>query len=75
MEIKKCQFVQPVEKRYSTGLYRGMFNEDVTFQFEVWRSPDAVANKAVSIFDPNPTNQKVGSSSLSGHAIKFHLTD
>jgi hypothetical protein len=73
MEIKKWQFVQPVEKRYSTGLYRGMFNEDVTFQFEVWRSPDAVANKAV--FDPNPTNQKVGSSSLSGHAIKFHLTD
>ena len=35
MEIKKCQFDQPVEKRYSTGLYKGMFNEDVTFQFEV----------------------------------------
>jgi hypothetical protein len=35
LEIKKCQFVQPVEKRYSTGLYRGMFNEDVTFEFEV----------------------------------------
>jgi hypothetical protein len=35
MEIKKCQFDQLVEKRYSTGLYKGMFNEDVTFQLEV----------------------------------------
>lgn len=35
MEIKKCQFTQPVEKRYSTALYRGMFNDDVAFEFEV----------------------------------------
>lgn len=35
MEIKKCEFVQPVEKRYSTGLYKGMFDEDVSFHFEV----------------------------------------
>lgn len=35
MEIKKCQFDCPVEKRYSTGLYKGMFDEDVDFHFEV----------------------------------------
>jgi hypothetical protein len=35
MEIKKCEFDCPVEKRSSTGLHKGMFNEDVGFRFEV----------------------------------------
>jgi hypothetical protein len=35
MKIKKCEFCQPVEDRRSTGLYEGMFNEDVHFWFEV----------------------------------------
>jgi hypothetical protein len=35
MDIKKCEFDQPVEKMSSTGLYKGMFNEDVGFRFEV----------------------------------------
>ena len=35
MEIKQCQFDCPIEKRSSTSFYRGMFNEDVTFHFDV----------------------------------------
>jgi glucan biosynthesis protein len=35
MEIKQCEFDQPVEKRSSTGFYKGMFNEDVGFRFLV----------------------------------------
>jgi len=35
MKIEKCTFTEPVEKRSSTGIYRGMFNEDVSFEFEV----------------------------------------
>jgi len=31
-----------------------------------WRHPEAVANKAFSVLDLNPTNQKVGSSSPPG---------
>lgn len=35
MKIAKCPFTQPVEKHSSTGLYPGMFNEKVSFEFEV----------------------------------------
>jgi hypothetical protein len=35
MKIVKCKFTQPVEKRSSTGLYPGMFNENVSLEFEV----------------------------------------
>jgi hypothetical protein len=35
MQIKHCEFDQPVEKRSSTALYSGMFNEDVGFRFLV----------------------------------------
>lgn len=35
MEIKKCSFTEPVEKRSLTGLHRGMFDEDVSFEFNV----------------------------------------
>jgi hypothetical protein len=35
IRIKKCEFTEPVEKRSSTGLHKGMFNEDVAFRFEV----------------------------------------
>jgi hypothetical protein len=35
MEIKKCEFNEPVENRSSTGLHKGMFDEDVRFRFEV----------------------------------------
>jgi hypothetical protein len=35
MEIKKCEFTQPVEKRSSSGLHRGMFDEDVRFELNV----------------------------------------
>src|SRR5579864_6027144 len=35
MKIKECEFDCPVEKRSSTGLHKGMFNEDVGFRFEV----------------------------------------
>jgi hypothetical protein len=35
MEIKKCEFDCPVENRKSTGLHKGMFDEDVGFRFEV----------------------------------------
>ena len=35
MKIVKCAFTQPVEKRSSTALYPGMFNEKVSLAFEV----------------------------------------
>jgi len=35
MKIKKCGFTEPVTKRSSTGLHEGMFDEDVSFSFEV----------------------------------------
>ena len=35
MDIKQCEFDAPVEKRSSTGIYEGMFNENVGFRFEV----------------------------------------
>lgn len=35
MKIVRCEFTRPVEKRSSTGLYRGMFNENVRLEFEV----------------------------------------
>lgn len=35
MEIKKCEFDHPVERKSSTGVYSGMFNEDVGFRFQV----------------------------------------
>jgi hypothetical protein len=35
MEIKTCEFDCPVEKRSSTGIHKGMFNEDVGFRFAV----------------------------------------
>jgi hypothetical protein len=35
METKQCEFDGPDEKRRSTGLYPGMFNEDVGFRFLV----------------------------------------
>jgi len=35
MKTKKCEFTGPVEKRRASGLFDGMFNEDVSFQFEV----------------------------------------
>ena len=35
MEIKDCTFTCPVEKHSSTGLHRGMFDEDVRFELNV----------------------------------------
>ena len=35
MEIKECRFTNPVEKRRSTSLHEGMFDEDVSFEFKV----------------------------------------
>jgi len=35
METKQCEFDEPLENRTSTGLYPGMFNEDVGFRFLV----------------------------------------
>jgi hypothetical protein len=35
MKIGECGFSHPVEKRSSTGIFRDMFNEDVSFEFNV----------------------------------------
>jgi len=35
MESKKCGFDRPTEHKSSSGLHPGMFNQDVSFQFEV----------------------------------------
>jgi|ERR1700739_3680722 len=35
VKIVKCTFTGPVVKRSSTGLYKGMFNENVTLDFQV----------------------------------------
>ena len=42
--------------------------DPVKGQFQTRPHPEAVTSKALSIFDPNPTNQKAGSSNLSGRA-------
>jgi hypothetical protein len=35
VEIKMCEFDQPVKGKVSTGIYEGMFNQDVGFRFQV----------------------------------------
>ena len=48
--------------------------DPVKGQFQTRPHPEAVTSKALSIFDPNPTNQKVGSSNLSGLTKDLPLT-
>jgi hypothetical protein len=35
VEIKKCEFDHPAREKSSTGLYPGIFSEDVGFRFQV----------------------------------------